>query len=144
MIHNYESLIKGWDLFHFNENNFKGVRVITDTNPELTSYKADTVKARLELSPLSVKRFDDQKFVVDFGQNFAGFVRLHLKNVGKRKIVLRFAEMLNKDGSLYTDNIRMARSQDTYISKGDSEETWEPLFTYHGFRYVEVTGLEED
>ena len=139
----FESKINGWDSYNYDESNFKKVIVIEDINPELTSYKAESVKQRFEFRPQSITRLGDQKFIIDFGQNFAGFVRLILRNVGKHKITLRFAEMLNEDGSLYTENIRMARAQDTYISRGDNEEIWEPLFTYHGFRYVEVSGLEK-
>ncbi len=139
---NYESQLKGWDSFQFEENNFKNIRVRTDIDPEMISYKAESVKKRYEFKPYSITKLADQKFIIDLGQNFAGIVRLVLRNVGKRKIVLRFAEMLNGDGSLYTENLRMARAQDTYISRGESEEIWEPLFTYHGFRYVEVDGLD--
>lgn len=138
---NIESKINGWDSYNYDESNFKKVIVIADINPELTSYKAESVKQRFEFKPQSITRLGDQKFIIDFGQNFAGFARLVLRNIGEQKIILRFAEMLNEDGSLYTENIRMARAQDTYISKGDSEEIWEPLFIYHGFRYVEVSGL---
>jgi len=139
---NYESLIEGWDSHNSSNDNFKKVKVLKNINPELTTYKADEVRIRRELKPHSIKKLGDQKFIIDFGQNFAGFVRLKINTVSERKITLRFAEMLNDDESLYTDNIRMARAQDTYISRGDSEEIWQPLFTYHGFRYVEVLGLD--
>ncbi len=59
-----------------------------------------------------------------------------------RKITLRFAERLNPDGTIYTTNLREARVTDTYICNGQGEETWEPRFTFHGFQYVEVTGLK--
>jgi alpha-L-rhamnosidase len=79
-------------------------------------------------------------FVFDLGQNFAGFARLKAKGPAGTKIVLRFAEVLNPDGTIYVANLRCARAIDTYILKGDGEETWQPNFTFHGFRYVEVTG----
>lgn len=124
-------------------NNLRQVRVKSDLNPVLTSNKADEVKPREEIRANTIRKLNDSTaYIIDFGQNFAGFVRLHLNNVGKRKIVLRFAEGLNKDGSPYIENLRMARAQDTYISKGDKTEIWEPLFTYHGFRYVEISGLD--
>jgi hypothetical protein len=74
------------------------------------------------------------------GQNFAGWVRLKIKGKAGTKIVLRFAEMLNPDGSIYTKNLREARCTDKYILAGKGEEIWQPSFTFHGFRYVEVTG----
>ena len=140
---NYEYKIEGWDSYNFDESNFKKVNVIADINPELTSYKAEPVRQRFEFKPQSITRLDEKKFIIDFGQNFAGFARLVLRNIGRQKIKLRFAEVLNIDSSLYTENIRMARAEDTYISKGENEEVWEPLFTYHGFRYVEISGLEK-
>ncbi|MGE5436177.1 MAG: family 78 glycoside hydrolase catalytic domain, partial [Syntrophothermus sp.] len=129
-------------------NNYKKVIVVDDINPLMTNYNGNMVKQRMELKSIKIQRFlrsarnDENIFIVDFGQNFAGYVRLKLNNQ-KVKVVLRFAEVLNDDGSLYVDNIRMARATDTFISNGESEEIWEPLFTYHGFRYVEVEGLDE-
>lgn len=140
---NYESMIKEWDSFDSENANFKKVRVLSEIGSELNSYKANGIKIRRELKPHSIKKIGEQKFIIDFNQNFAGFVRLVLRNARNQKIVLRFAEVLNDDGSLYTENIRMARAQDTYIPRGDEEEIWQPLFTYHGFRYVEVSGLDE-
>ena len=60
-----------------------------------------------------------------------------------RSVTLRHAEMLNPDGTIYTTNLRGAPSMDTYICKGGGEETWQPRFTFHGFRYVELTGLPD-
>jgi alpha-L-rhamnosidase len=75
------------------------------------------------------------------GTNFAGFVRLTVRKAQPgQKIVLRFAERLNPDGTIYTANLRGARVTDTYICKGNGKETWQPRFTFHGFQYVEVTG----
>ena len=55
-------------------------------------------------------------------------------------MTLRFAEVLNPDGTIYTDNLRRPAQTDTYMLKGGGEEVFEPRFTFHGFRYVEVTG----
>ena len=81
-------------------------------------------------------------YVVDFGQNFAGWVRLKAKGRAGDKISLRFAEVLNADGTVDQSNLRMARATDFYTLKGDPiGELYEPHFTYHGFRYVQVSGL---
>jgi alpha-L-rhamnosidase len=80
--------------------------------------------------------------VVDFGQNFAGWVRLRAKGRAGDKISLRFGEILNTDGSVDQSNLRAARATDFYTFKGDpAGEFYEPHFTYHGFRYVEISGL---
>ncbi len=78
--------------------------------------------------------------VYDFGQNFAGWVRLRVQGPRGAKVKLRFTELLNPDGSLNVAPNRSARAEDTYILRGGGVEYYEPRFTYHGFRYVEVTG----
>ena len=57
------------------------------------------------------------------------------------RVRMRFAETLQADGNIYRQNLRSAEATDIYILKGDGTEIWEPMFTYHGFRYVEVTGF---
>jgi alpha-L-rhamnosidase len=79
-------------------------------------------------------------FVYDLGQNMVGVVRLTVSGKAGTTITLRHAEVLNPDGTIYTANLRTARATDTYTLKGGGEETYEPRFTFHGFRYVEVTG----
>jgi len=83
-------------------------------------------------------------FIFDFGQNFAGIVRINVKGPAGATVRLRFGEMLHTDGRLMTENLRRARATDFYTLRGDpAGETWQPRFTYHGFQYVEVTGLAE-
>ena len=79
----------------------------------------------------------------DYGRNFSGWTRLRVTAPAGTRIVMRFGEMLNPDGTVYRKNLRAARATDTYVCKGGGEETWEPRFTYHGFQYVEVEGLPE-
>jgi alpha-L-rhamnosidase len=80
-------------------------------------------------------------FVFDFGQNFAGWCRLHVKGPAGTAVELRFAEIRKASGEVDQSNLRSARASDLYTLKGDpGGETWEPRFTYHGFRYVEVHG----
>ncbi|MDA3800266.1 MAG: family 78 glycoside hydrolase catalytic domain [Kiritimatiellae bacterium] len=82
-------------------------------------------------------------YIFDLGRNFAGYVRLKVKGKPGQMIRLRFAEVLNSDRTLYVENLRSASSTDTYICKSSEEEIWEPKFTFHGFQYVEVTGVDE-
>jgi alpha-L-rhamnosidase len=81
------------------------------------------------------------RWVFDLGQNFSGWARLKVNGPAGTKITLRFAEILNPDGTIYTTNLRAAKATDTYILRGQGDEVWEPALTFHGFRYVEVTGL---
>ena len=82
-------------------------------------------------------------FVFDLGQNMVGWVRLDVEGERGTRVELRFAEMLERDGSLHLENLRTARALDTYTLRGGGPESFEPRFTFHGFRYVEVTGLTE-
>ena len=80
-------------------------------------------------------------YVFDMGQNMVGWCRLKVRGPAGTKVVLRHAEMLNDDGTIYTANLRGAAQINEYTLRGGGEEVFEPHFTYHGFRYVEVTGL---
>lgn len=81
--------------------------------------------------------------VVDMGQNMAGWLNVRMRGVSSGDTVLiRFAEKLNDDGSLYVENLRNAESTDRYVARGDEQgEWWHPHFSYHGFRYAEITGI---
>jgi len=130
----------GWDRPGFNDSAWGDV-VVTETIPGLLqSYPGVTVRKQLEIEPVKITEAKEGTFVFDLGQNFAGWARLQVKGQAGTKVVLRFAEVLNPDGTIYTTNLRAARCTDTYILKGNGTEIWEPRFTYHGFRYVELTG----
>lgn len=92
------------------------------------------------IKPLSVKPFKD-KWIADMGQNFAGWLQIKVKGSSGQQVKLRFAESLQKDGSLYVANLRDAKVTDIYTLKGGDVETWHPSFVYHGFRYVEISGV---
>ncbi len=129
-----------WDNYHFDVSGWDKVAVTERIEGKLQAYPGVTVQKILEVNAKKLTEPKKSVYVFDMGQNFAGFVRLKAKGKSGTKIVLRFAEMLNPDGTIYTENLRVARCTDTYILKGTEEEIWEPRFTFHGFRYVEVTG----
>lgn len=99
------------------------------------------IRAMAELSPKSVKKIADKTYIFDMGQNMVGWTKLRFSAPKGAQIMLRFAEATNEDGTLYTRNYRGAASRDYVISAGGKAE-WSPLFTFHGFRYVEVSGLD--
>ncbi|MEV7866454.1 alpha-L-rhamnosidase [Streptomyces sp. NPDC088124] len=98
-------------------------------------------RVRTELRARQVTEPKPGVFVFDLGQNMVGTVRLTVSGAAGTTVRLRHAEVLNPDGTLYTANLRTARATDTYTLKGGGTETYEPRFTFHGFRYVEVTGV---
>jgi alpha-L-rhamnosidase len=130
----------GWDTCSFDDSGWDTVAVTERIEGRFESYPGVTVQKMLEVKTKKVTEPKKGVYVFDMGQNFAGFVRLKARGKAGAKIVLRFAEMLNPDGTIYTENLRMARCTDTYILKGQGREIWEPRFTFHSFRYVEVTG----
>ncbi|MBD0378682.1 glycoside hydrolase family 78 protein [Paenibacillus sedimenti] len=90
--------------------------------------------------PVSIRRTETGTYIYDMGQNMVGWTELKVQGPQGVKVTVSHAEMLNPDGSLYLDNLREAVQQDHYMLKGDGEERYEPHFTFHGFRYVELIG----
>jgi alpha-L-rhamnosidase len=106
----------------------------------LVPERAQPMRVTEELRPVAVTERAPGVHVVDLGQNMVGWVRLTVRGERGARVRMRFAEMLEEDGSLYLDNLRTARQLDTYVLEGEGEEVFEPRFTFHGFRYVEVSG----
>jgi alpha-L-rhamnosidase len=108
----------------------------------LQAYPAPPIRVTQELKATSLAEPAPGVYVFDLGQNFAGTIRLKVKGVAGTRVQLRYAEMLHKDGRMMTENLRKARATDFYTLRGDAGgETWSPTFTYHGFQFVELTGL---
>lgn len=131
----------GWDRPGFDDSGWKNSEVLEPTDAVLTAQPSQPVRIVDSLKPVAVTEPKPGVFVFDMGQNFAGWARLTVKGPAGTMVTLRFAEMVNPDGTIYTENLRNARSTDTYTLRGDGVEIWEPSFTFHGFRYVEVTGF---
>ena len=125
----------GWDTAGFNDAGWQPVTV-EPNHDRLVAQSAETVQVVEHIPVQKVTRPGGPLTVYDLGQNFAGWVRLKVKGQAGQRVQLRYGEILNRDGTIYTENLRKARAVDTYILKGGGEEVWEPGFTYHGFRYV--------
>ncbi|MBA3379515.1 MAG: family 78 glycoside hydrolase catalytic domain, partial [Chloroflexia bacterium] len=131
----------GWDAAGFSAKGWTPVRVSNINAVPLVADCSPPVRALEEIEPVSITEVQPGVHIVDLGQNIAGWARLRAAGDAGTRITLRFAEILNPDGSLYITNLRSARATDTYILRGGGvEEVFEPLFSWHGFRYVEVTG----
>lgn len=125
----------------FDDAGWQPVRVEAHDKTPLEAYVGPTVQKTEEVVPREAWSTADGKWIFDLGQNLVGWARLKVKGATGQEITLRFAEVLNPDRTIYTVNLRKAKATDVYVCKGGEAEEWEPLFTYHGFRYVEVSGL---
>ncbi len=135
-------LVKKWDEANFDDSHWDAVNTGAEVNPAIGAHPGPAVHVFEQIKPEKITEPKHGVYVFNLGQNFAGIVRLKVSGEAGQKITLRFAERLSPDGNVYTTNLRGARATDIYICRGGGEETWEPRFTFHGFQYVEITGLK--
>jgi len=136
---------EGWDQPAFDDSQWKKARwQAKPGSAKIQAYPGTPVEHQEEITPLEMTEPTSGKYIFDLRKNFAGVVRLKVKGKRGDKIVLRFGELLNDDGTLMTENLRKARATDTYILKGTGDyEYWTPKFTYHGFQFVEASGFSQ-
>ena len=133
--------IVGWNAPDFDDSSWANAKEISAPKGELMVQEMPAIKKTEVLKPVSVTYPEEGLALVDFGQNFPGWIKIKLHGTTGDSIVFRYAEQ-EKDGMLdVTSNLR-AIAKDIYISKGEGDETYEPRFTYHGFQFVEVSGLD--
>lgn len=130
----------GWNEIGFDDSAWQRViarelSIICEPQPN------EPIRKTLEIPAILVSESNQGVYVFDLGQNLAGWCRLRIREARGTEITLRHAEAINEDGTIYTANLRGAPQADKYIAAGKELETFEPKFTQHGFRYVEVTGL---
>ena len=140
-----------WKSLSFNDSDWKRVRE-DDTPPAgiLRECTCEPIREIRELSPVAIRQIGAERFVYDFGENISGYARLCISGENGQKVTLRFAEQIHEedgtpryndmDNSHYYARGEFAR--DVFICSGKAFK-WKPSFTYHGFRYVEVQGVEE-
>ncbi|WP_431964763.1 family 78 glycoside hydrolase catalytic domain [Actinacidiphila sp. bgisy160] len=136
--------VAGWDRPGFDDANWAAADVRDEPVNVLEPQTAVDVRVTQELR--TAKRIDSPTagtYLYDLGQNMVGHVRLTLEGEPGRTVRVRHGEVLNPDGTLYTANLRSAKATDHYTFATDQPETFEPSFTFHGFRYVEISGVDE-
>ncbi|KAA9131031.1 Bacterial alpha-L-rhamnosidase [Marinihelvus fidelis] len=132
----------GWDQPDFDADGWRPATVGAPPGARLAGHAGPPLVRRAERKALEVTEPAPGRFVFDFGQNLSGWCRLRARGPAGTTVHLRFAELLNPDGTADQSNLRYAESADHYTLAGDAGgETYEPAFTYHGFRYVEVEGF---
>ncbi|MDB6068815.1 MAG: Alfa-L-rhamnosidase [Pedosphaera sp.] len=135
--------VNGWDEPGPDDGQWLTANIRDESTRPLDSQVMEPAREILQLRPKKVSEPKPGCWVYDLGQNMVGVVRLKVSAPAGTKVTLRHAEILNTNGTIYTKNLRGAPSIDHYICKGTGTETWQPHFTFHGFRYVEISGLPE-
>ncbi len=145
--------VDGWTEADFSEENWTTVDVYKESGARLVASDSEPVRCVQELKPVAVTEPIEGVYVYDFGQNINGICRIAVKGQPGQVVTLRFAEALNEEnlsckddavGTIWTQNLYTADNTDYYVLKGTEEEVYEPVFVCRGFRYVQITGMEED
>jgi alpha-L-rhamnosidase len=132
----------GWDTAGFSDGGWKQAELIKPLEPEIVAQSFQPIRAHETLTAAAISSPKPGVYIYDFRQNLAGVPRLKVRGAAGDDIQLRFAEVLNPDGTMYVDNLRTAKATDHFILSGKGQQEFQPDFTFHGFRYVEVTGLK--
>jgi alpha-L-rhamnosidase len=131
--------IDGWDRPGFDDRAWEPAVAVAGY--PLASQMMPPIRAVESLAPRSLDRLSSGAWIFDFGQNFSGWTRLRVDGPAGTEIRLRHAELLGDDGGLNVAPNENAEATDIYVLGGGGPEVFEPHFTYHGFRYVEMTGF---
>jgi alpha-L-rhamnosidase len=134
----------GWDRPGFDAAGWTPAIVGDAPKLRLDAQPGPFIRATRTLRPRAVTQPRPDVRILDFGQNFTGWCRLKVRGPAGATVRLRFAEALTAEGGLNLTSNRRALQTDAFILAGNGEEVFEPAFTYHGFRYVEVTGWPGD
>ena len=128
----------GWDRPGYGDAAWSGVTVRDFPKTTLIATRNEPIRKHETFPPIKVITTPKGERVLDFGQNLVGWVVVKANGHAGDSVILSHAEVLDKAGNFYTDNLRSARARDTYILKGEQEEVLEPHFTFHGFRYIRL------
>ena len=137
----------GWDTASFDDQAWRAVTVVEPKSGNLVWQRGEPIRATRELKPVALAEPKPGIYVFAFDQNMVGWCRFTLRGKAGDTVELQHGEICNPDGTVFIGNLCVVsehRAQlDRYTFRGDGVETFEPHFTYHGFRYVEVRGLKE-
>ena len=139
---NYDARLEqtGWDQASFSDSRWGAVAIALASPAPVVAQNFQPIRVNEVLKPKAVTNPTPGVYIFDLGQNMVGWARLHVSGKAGTKVRIRFGEVLKPNGELYTENLRTAEATDNYILRGKGQESFEPHFTFHGFRYVELTG----
>ena len=133
----------GWDDTGFDDSDWQHVRPLNHSKEIIVAQEGPFIRRQEEIRPVCILHSPEGETILDFGQNMVGWVQLRVRGAAGTTITLRHAEILDQQGNLYTENLRTADQVTCYTLSGlaDSDEIFEPHFTFQGFRYVAVEGF---
>ena len=132
---------RDWRKPGFDDAKWQAAQLVSAPGGVLSAEMAEPIRVTGKLKPISVREIKPGVFIFDMGQNMVGWCQLRVTGPAGTRVTLRHSETLKPDGSLYMANLRGAQVTDAYTLRGGGKEIWEPRFTSHGFRYVEMTGF---
>lgn len=135
-----EELI-GWHEPSYDDSSWEMPDVRAGYNGLLVAAIEPPIRITQTMKPISINKTASGTYIYDMGQNMVGWTSVKVQGERGTELILSHAEMLNPDGSLYIENLREACQQNHYILNGKGLESYEPHFTFHGFRYVELIGF---
>ena len=142
-IYDARKVPKGWEKPGFDDSKWERATVYPSPSAALVAQTNEPVRITHQLHPLAIREPSRDTYIFDMGQNMVGWCAIKIDELDGREVTVRHGEMLTDDGQLYTANLRAATATDEFTSDGKGAEIFEPRFTYHGFRYVEITGLSK-
>ncbi len=131
-----------WTDAGFDDSAWGAVALRAAPGSQLVAARDDGIRVVETVPPRSINATSNGRHIVDLGANAAGVLRLRASGAPGQHIIVRHAEAVDANGELYTENLRGAEQQDEFILGRAGESTLEPRFTFHGFRYAEISGLD--
>jgi len=138
--------MKGWNTASFDDSAWRQAQTMKAPTGIVMPQPSPSMRIQKELTPKSIRRTADGRYIIDMGQNMVGQLRVRLSGKKDVPVVIRHAELLepNNPDQLYVANLRSAKCTDTYIPAADGTFTYQPELTYQGFRFVEISGIGQE
>lgn len=132
---------QGWTTALYDDKDWTGVKKASHPFNHLVATYNEPVKKHETFRPVKILTTPKGEKVIDFGQNLVGWVLVKASGKAGDTVRIHYAEVLDKAGNFYTENLRAAKAEASYVLQGKGEETFEPRFTFYGFRYIKVSGV---
>ena len=133
-----------WSTAQYDDIGWYAAEVIVHSKAILVAQENEPVRIIEEVQPIELITTPAGEIVIDFGQNMVGWVRFTIQGSANQEVSIQHAEVLDQTGNFYTENLRAAKQTNHYILKGEGKETYEPHFSFQGFRFVKLIGFTED